>query len=244
MTAPHTPILPTGQFQGSSGTNAYGDFVLQVDWSVGEILRALDTHQLSGQTLVIFTSDNGCSPEADFEELSGFGHDPSAGFRGAKADIFEGGHRIPFMVRWPGKVKPGTTSSQVICLTDLMATVAAMTGETLPPDAGADSYNLLPILLQQQTTPLREATVHHSVDGSFAIRQGDWKLNLCGGSGGWSDPLPGSDEEAALPPFQLYNLAGDPGETTNLYLEEPGIAEELRRLLDKYKSEGRSSPGS
>jgi arylsulfatase A-like enzyme len=148
------------------------------------------------------------------------------------------------MVRWPGKVKPGSTSSQVICLTDLMATVAAMTGETLPPDAGADSYNLLPILLQQQTTPLREATVHHSVDGSFAIRQGDWKLNLCGGSGGWSDPLPGSDEEAALPPFQLYNLAGDPGETTNLYLEEPGIAEELRRLLDKYKSEGRSSPGS
>ena len=207
LTAPHTPILPTEQFQGSSGTNAYGDFVLQVDRTVGKILETLDTYHLADRTLVIFTSDNGCSPEADFEELARFGHDPSAGLRGAKADIFEGGHRIPFMVRWPGKIKPGSSSGQTICLTDLMATVAAITGETLPPEAGADSYNLLPVMLQQEKQPIREATVHHSVNGSFAIRQGDWKLVLCGGSGGWSDPLPGSAEEAALPPFQLYNLA-------------------------------------
>jgi arylsulfatase A-like enzyme len=242
LTAPHTPILPLDRFRGSSGTNDYGDFVLQVDWTVGEILKALNKHQLSQRTLIIFTSDNGCSPEADFEELAQFGHDPSGGYRGAKADIFEGGHRIPFIVRWPGKVSAGSSSAQTICLTDLMATAAAIVGDTLPGHAGADSYNLLPILLQQEENPLREATVHHSVNGSFAIRRGDWKLILCPGSGGWSPPIPESPEVANLPPYQLYNLARDPGESSNLYPEEPEIAEELRLLLEKYKADGRSTP--
>ncbi len=242
--APHTPILPDSLFRGSSSTNAYGDFVLQVDRTVGEILRTIEQYQLSDQTLIIFTSDNGCSPEADFETLAGFGHDPSGGFRGAKADIYEGGHRIPFIVRWPGKVEPGSSSNQIICLTDLMATLAAMLGETLPGESGADSYNMLPVLLQTDENPVREATVHHSVNGSFAIRRGDWKLILCPGSGGWSQPIPGSPEAASLPPFQLYNLSDDPGETMNLYPEEPEKAEELRMLLEKYRDEGRSRPGS
>jgi len=241
LTAPHTPILPTGQFKGCSGTNAYGDFVLQVDWTVGEIMGTLEKNKLSDQTIVIFTSDNGCSPEADFEALAQFGHDPSAGFRGAKADIFEGGHRIPFIVRWPGMVKQGTSSSQVICLTDLMATVAAILGDTLSSGAGVDSYNLLPVLLQQKVEPIREATVHHSVNGSFAIRKGEWKLNLCPGSGGWSEPLPGSPEADSLPPYQLYDLISDPGETNNHYLEKPQISDDLIQLLERYKSEGRST---
>jgi arylsulfatase A len=242
LTAPHTPILPSGQFSGTSGTNPYGDFVLQVDWTVGEILRALDRNQLENRTIVIFTSDNGCSPEADFEELAQFGHDPSGGFRGTKADIFEGGHRIPFIIRWPGKIEPGSAAEQTICLTDLLATVAALAGDTLPREAGVDSYNLLPIVLDQEETPLREATVHHSVNGSFAIRKGDWKLILCPGSGGWSRPVPGSPEEADLPPYQLYNLKDDPGETRNLYPEKPDVSEELRQLLEGYKSTGRSTP--
>ena len=242
LTAPHTPVLPVERFKGSSGTNDYGDFVLQVDWTVGEILKILKKHHLEERTLIIFTSDNGCSPEADFEDLARFGHDPSGGYRGAKADIFEGGHRIPFVVRWPGRIQPGSSSDQTICLTDLMATVTALMGDTLPADGGVDSYNLLPILLHQEERPLREATVHHSVNGSFAIRRGDWKLILCPGSGGWSQPIPGSPDEANLPPYQLYNLADDPGETNNLCPDEPEIAEELEQLLEEYKTGGRSTP--
>lgn len=242
LPSPHTPILPAPQFQGSSKTNPYGDFVLQVDWTVGQILNMLDDYQLSQHTLLIFTSDNGCSPEADFESLASYGHDPSAGFRGAKADIFEGGHRIPFLARWPGKIEEGSISSQVICLTDLISTVAAILDHPLPMDAGVDSYNLLPALLNKQEEPIREATVHHSVNGSFAIRQGDWKLILCPGSGGWSDPIPGSSETLTLPPYQLYNLSEDPGETINRYAEEPARSAAMLELMEKYQKQGRSTP--
>ena len=244
LTAPHTPILPLPEFQGQSGTNPYGDFVLQVDRTVGEILRVLDDNQLTQNTLLIFTSDNGCSPQADFETLAHFGHDPSAGFRGAKADIFEGGHRIPFIVRWPGKIEASGINSQVICLTDLIATVAAILDHPLPFDVGVDSYNLLPVLLNNSQDEVREGTVHHSVNGSFAIRQGDWKLILCPGSGGWSDPLPGSPETKSLPPYQLYNLVEDPGEMTNLYPEEPERSAALLHLMEKYRREGRSTARS
>ncbi len=241
LPAPHTPILPLPQFQGTSGTNPYGDFVLQVDHTVGAVLEVLDKYRLGSRTLVIFTSDNGCSPEADFGTLARFGHDPSAGFRGAKADIFEGGHRVPFLARWPGKIPSGTSSSEVICLTDLIATVAAILDHPLPQHAGVDSYNLLPVLTGTGRGPIREATVHHSVNGSFAIRQGDWKLILCPDSGGWSDPLPGSPETDTLPPYQLYNLAVDPGETNNLYLQESGRAEALLKLAEKYRKAERST---
>ena len=238
LTAPHTPILPTAKFKGKSRTNAYGDFVLQVDHTVGEILAAIDRQGITHETLVIFTSDNGCSPEANFEELAGFGHDPSYLFRGTKADIFEGGHHVPFAVRWPGSVRTGTTSNQVICLTDLMATLAAIVGDTLGPEAGEDSYNLLPALLDDQVEQIRESTVHHSVNGSFAIRKGKWKLILCPGSGGWSEPKPGSPEEEGLPPYQLYNLEVDIGETQNLYNDFPDVVKELEELLDSTIQNG------
>ena len=242
LSAPHTPILPTDEFKGKSKTNPYGDFMLQVDRTVGEILNTLDQLGIEDETLVIFTSDNGCSPQADFEELARFGHDPSYTFRGAKADIYEGGHHVPFAVRWPGKVVPGSTSNQVICLTDLLATVAAISGDELESDAGVDSYNLLPALFQETETQIREATIHHSVNGSFAIRKGQWKLIMCPGSGGWSDPKPGSPEENGLPPYQLFNLETDNAETENLVDQFPDVVAELQDLLEKYIIEGRSTP--
>jgi arylsulfatase A len=244
MTAPHTPIVPEAAFAGRSGIGPYGDFVMQVDAAVGQVLAALDRNGLAGSTLVFFTSDNGCSPAADFPALAAHGHNPSGRFRGTKADIFEGGHRIPFLARWPGKIKAGSACGDTICLTDLMATVAAILGANLPEGAGEDSVNLLPDLLGTASGPLREATVHHSINGSFAIRQGPWKLALCPGSGGWSAPRPGRDSTADLPAIQLYDLGRDIGETRNVQAEHPEIVERLTRLLDRYVADGRSTPGS
>jgi arylsulfatase A-like enzyme len=244
MPAPHTPILPTEEFAGKSGTNPYGDFVLQVDHSVGQILKALEAHGIEDETLVIFTSDNGCAPFANYPELATFGHNPSYHFRGHKADIYEGGHRVPFVVRWPGQIRAGSQNDQVICLTDLLATVADISKTKLEPSSGVDSYSLLPAMLDQLKGPIREATVHHSINGSFAIRRGDWKLILCPGSGGWSDPKPDSPGIDALPPFQLYNLKEDIGERENLVELHPELVEELSTLLEKYVREGRSTPGA
>jgi len=243
LPAPHTPILPTDEFNGKSGTNAYGDFMLQVNHTVGQILQVLEKHGISEETLIIFTSDNGCSPEANYTELARYGHNPSFHFRGHKADIFEGGHRVPFLARWPGKIKAGTENHQVVCLTDLLATVADITGTEPDPAAGVDSYSLLPALQGESEQVLREATVHHSVNGSFAIRKGPWKLILCPGSGGWSNPKPNAPEIGSLPPFQLYKLDKDPGETENLVGEYPEIVDELSELLRQYIENGRSTPG-
>lgn len=243
LNAPHTPIVPAPEYVGRSGLGAYGDFVMQVDDSVGHVLEALERLGLDRSTLVVFTSDNGCSPEADFPALARHGHQPSGPFRGTKADIFEGGHRVPFLARWPGKIRPGSTCNDTICLTDLMATCAAIAEAKLPADAGEDSVNLLPDLLGTAQGPLREATVHHSINGSFAIRQGPWKLALCPDSGGWSAPRPGRPEANGLPPIQLYNLHDDPGERHNLQAENPDVAARLTRLLERYVEQGRSTPG-
>ena len=191
MPAPHTPILPTGKFKGKTGTNAYGDFTLQVDDTVGRVMQALQEAGVAEQTLLIVTSDNGCSPRAKFDELAQFGHHPSYIYRGHKADIFEGGHRIPFLVRWPERVKPGQVCNETICLTDLFQTCAAILGQSLPDNAAEDSVSFLPVLEGQDLAVAAcEATIHHSINGSFAIRVGKWKLIFCAGSGGWSEPTP------------------------------------------------------
>jgi len=242
LTAPHTPILPTKEFQGKSNTNEYGDFVLQIDWTVGQVMKALKRHGLEKNTLIIFTSDNGCTPKADFKELETFGHDPSYVFRGHKADIFEGGHRVPYITRWPTRIKAGSVCEDTICLTDLMATAAEMTGYTLPNNAGEDSVSILPDLMGKTNKPLREATVHHSFNGSFSIRQDQWKLILCPDSGGWSHPKPGSKQAKQLPPVQLYDLGIDIGETTNLEDKHPVVVKQLTALLQDYKDRGRSTP--
>ncbi|MFH5883639.1 arylsulfatase [Halalkalibaculum sp. DA3122] len=243
LPAPHTPILPTSEFIGRSNANLYGDFVMQVDLVVGEIVNQLEEQGMLKETLIIFTSDNGASPRADFEELARAGHDPSYIYRGHKADIYEGGHRVPFIVSWPGKITNGSVSNETISTVDLMATMADIMGEDLAEDEGEDSYSFLPVLMQQQfNKPLREATVFHSVEGRFAIRKGDWKLILWPGSGGWS--YPNTEEQLrGLPPFQLYNLEQDPAETKNLIYIYPEKVKELKALLEKYIREGRSTPG-
>ena len=243
LTAPHTPIVPTKRFLGKSGIGVYGDFVMQTDWTIGQVLNTLEEKGLSNNTLVIVTSDNGCSPQADFPALARFGHDPSYIFRGYKADIFEGGHHIPFIARWPGKIKPSTSCDETICLTDLTATAAEIVGEKLPDNAGQDSVSILPALLGKKLDkPLREATVHHSINGSFSIRQGKWKLEMCPGSGGWSEPRPAEAKKMGLPPIQLYDLSKDISEQKNVYKEHPDVVEKLTALLEKYKQQGYSRP--
>lgn len=243
LAAPHTPIVPRAEWQGKSGLNAYADFVMETDACIGQIVDALDRGGIADDTLVIVTSDNGCSPQAKFEELEAKGHFPGAQFRGAKADIFEGGHRVPFIARWPAKVSAGTRSEQLICLNDLMATCAEIVGAKLPGNAGEDSVSILPALFGTAKEPLREALVHHSINGDFAIRQANWKLALCAGSGGWSAPRPGSPAARALPPMQLYDLAADIGETRNVQADHPEIVARLTALLRKYIADGRSTPG-
>lgn len=241
--SPHTPILPLKDWQGKSRVNPYADFVMATDAAVGEVLRALDKHGLSDNTLVIFTSDNGCSPMADFPTLLKRGHNPNFVFRGNKADIYEGGHRVPFFVRWPGKVKPGSRSGSLVCLTDVFATCAEVVGARVPDGAGEDSVSLLPALGLSQG-PVRQSVVMHSVNGSFAIRDGRWKLCLCPGSGGWSVPRPGRDDASKLPPVQLFDLSADVGERANRQGEHADVVERLTKQLEKYVADGRSTPGT
>jgi arylsulfatase A-like enzyme len=244
LNSPHTPIVPSEQWRGKSGIGDYGDFVMQTDWAVGEVLAALDRAGVADNTLVIFTSDNGCSTAADIPDLQAQGHFPSADLRGSKADIFDGGHRLPFFARWPGKVIAGTKSDQTICHADLMATCADILGVDLPETAGEDSVSILPALLGAAAAPLHEAVVHHSINGSFAIRQGQWKLVLCSDSGGWSDPKPGSAEAKNLPNTQLYDLDADLAESRNVQADHPEVVERLTRLLERIIADGRSTPGA
>ena len=244
LPSPHTPVLPTPEFKGKSGMkSAYADFVTMTDDTVKQVMDALKEAGVDENTLFIFTSDNGCSPEADFAELEEQGHDPSHVYRGHKADIFEGGHRVPFIVRWPAKVKAGTTCDDTTCLTDLLATMADVLGQKLPENAAEDSVSMLPNLLGGSEGPVREATVHHSINGTFAIRQGKWKFIEAPHSGGWSSPKPAQKElYKDLPATQLYDLESDPGEIRNLIGEKAAVAERLQALLTKYREEGRSVP--
>ena len=243
LTSPHTPILPTPEWQGKSGLGAYGDFVMQTDAVVGEILAALDKHGLAANTLVIFTSDNGCSPQAGTPELEKLGHFASAQFRGYKADIWDGGHRVPFLARWPGRIAPGTRSDQLICHTDLLATCAEILGTSLPTDAGVDSVSILPVLLGTTRVPVRASIVHHSIHGMFSIREGAWKLEFCPGSGGWAAPLDGAARKSGLPELQLYDLSRDIAEVKNVQAENSAIVTRLTALLNRTIAEGRSTPG-
>ncbi|WP_282775578.1 sulfatase family protein [Phaeodactylibacter xiamenensis] len=242
LPSPHTPILPSAEWQGKSGLNPYGDFVMMVDDYMGQLDATLQAAGISDNTLLIFTSDNGCSPRAKFEELAEKGHQPSHIYRGHKADIYEGGHRVPFIAKWPAVIPSKSHSGTTICLTDLMATAAELTGQALPENAGEDSYSLVP-LFEQQPGYQRTATVHHSIEGEFAIRQGDWKLALCPGSGGWSVPSPLDAGIDTLPPFQLFNLSDDPVEQNNLINQHAALADSLKHLLTRYIEQGRSTPG-
>ncbi len=239
LTGPHTPWLPLQKYRGVSRAGDYGDFVAEVDDMLGRILRTVDETGLSQSTLLILTSDNGA--DWKLEDKARFAHLANATWRGEKADIWEGGHRIPFLARWPGHIRPGRTNNALGCLTDLMGTLAALIGYKLPNGAGEDSYNLLPSLLGTSSRPIRDAIVHHSNDGMFSIRQGDWKLELGLGSGGFSPPAM-VERAPGGPSGQLYDLSKDPGEQYNLYQKYPDIVDRLTTLLERYRRQGYSRP--
>ncbi|MDP6538664.1 MAG: arylsulfatase [Planctomycetota bacterium] len=232
MTSPHTPISPAESFRGQSGVSAYADFLLETDWSVGQLLRALDQFGLSEDTLVVFTADNGTSPKADFPSLAAGGVDLRDHWRGHKADIWEGGHRVPFVVRWPGVVAPGSRSDHPICLTDVMPTVADALGVELSPTAAEDGVSLVGILRGEEDEERREVIVLQSSTGRFAVRSGPWKLCLCPGSGGWSRPRGAAQAtKLGLPMVQLFDLATDPGERKNLAAGSPERVASMTALL-------------
>jgi arylsulfatase A len=246
LPSPHTPLVPTKEWQGKSSLGPYGDYVMETDWSVGQVLKAIDDAGLRENTLVIFTSDNGCAPYIGVHKLEAAGHYPSAQFRGYKSDVWDGGHRVPFLARWPGKIKPDSQCDQIAGLFDLMATCADILGARLPADAGEDSVSLLPAFLGNATRPLHEdnAIVNHSGgNGRFAIRQGDWKLELCPGSGGWGQPGDPEALKEGLPSIQLYNLHDDVGEKTNLEGKDGETVTNMVKLLEKFVADGRTTPG-
>jgi len=244
LNSPHTPIVPAKEWQGKSSLGSYGDYVMETDWAVGEVLAALDKAGIAKNTLVIATSDNGCSPAAGTAKLEAQGHFASAQFRGYKSDIWDGGHRVPFLLRWPDHVKADTRCAQLICHTDLMATCAEILGVKLPDNAGEDSVSILPALLGRETAPLHDAVVHHSISGRFGVRQGNWKLELCAGSGGWGKPGDAEAKKEGLPDVQLYDLSKDIGEKTNVQSAFPDVVERMTKILEKQIANGRSTPGA
>lgn len=236
LTAPHTPLAVNSDWKGKSGLNLYADFVMETDAVVGRVLDALEASGQAANTLVVFTSDNGCAPYINVEELEQRGHYPSGPLRGYKADAWEGGHRVPFMVRWPGVVQPGSRCDQLVHQADLLATFADVLDIPLPDDAAEDSFSLLPLLVGGQQ-PVRENSVSCSIRGIPSVRSGSWKYIADPGSGGWGK---GGDQSQ---PLQLYNLADDIGEAHNLAAAQPQRVTELQELLETLITRGRSTPG-
>ena len=240
--SPHTPILPTKEWQGKSGLGSYGDFVMQTDHVIGEISKALKATGQDKNTLIIFTSDNGCSKAANIPELVKQGHKVSGNLRGSKADLWDGGHRIPFIVKWPGRVKAGSQSDQLICLTDLFSTVGEIIGVKVPSRSSEDSVSFLPALSGEKIKSTRKGIIHHSISGHFAYRMGKWKLLLAKASGGWSSPKE-NQVRAGAPLAQLYDMKRDIGEQKNLYEKEAKIASEMLSYLENDVRRGRSTNG-
>lgn len=253
LTSPHLPVVPNEEYRGTSEAGLYGDFVVETDAFVGAVLEALDRTDTAEDTLVIFTSDNGglyhwWEPEEADDiahyrlrgrgaSMQEFGHRGNAHLRGTKADIWEGGHRVPFVVRWPGRTPAGAVSEELIELTDLLRTCASIVGRSLPEGSGGDSRDILPALLEEKPAgPVREFAVHHSLWGVFAYREGPWKMIPHRGSGGFTFPRELDPAEVGGPEGQLYHLESDPSETRNLWDENPGVVERLRDKLDQIRA--------
>ncbi len=247
--SPHSPVVPSPEWSGRSGLNAHADFVMQTDDCCGRVIQALRDYGFADNTLVICSSDNGTSaPTSKMAQLQARGHFPSGSLRGSKADIWDGGHRVPLLVSWPGVVEPGTRCDKLVCLTDLLRTVAQILQVPVADRSAEDSYSFLPAL-RGQSTHDRRHVIHHSVSGYFAIRHDDWKLSLCPGSGGWTRPKPtvaawSEAKQRGQPLVQLNHLATDLGERHNLADAQPDRVQALRRLLDEQVARGRSTPGA
>ncbi|MBL6763670.1 MAG: arylsulfatase [Verrucomicrobiae bacterium] len=246
LTSPHTPIRPGKDFKGRHPQYSwYADFIAETDWVVGEVLLQLKESGIDDDTLVLFTSDNGFAPYVKIPKMLAAGYRPSGPYRGSKASLYEGGHRVPFLVRWPGKVAAGSVCESTICTTDFFATFAEILSRenALPANAAEDSFSFHPCL-KGDKKPTRPFTIHHSISGQFALRKGDWKLLLStNGGGGWAG-LPGEQEiKTPSKSVQLYNLAEDPGETRNLEDANPEKVNELVNALAKALADGRTTPG-
>ena len=247
--AVHLPSFPADRFQGKTKSGPHGDFLSELDFIVGQLLQTLDDLKVADHTLVIFSSDNGPEVTTALHMRKHYGHDGARPWRGLKRDNWEGGHRVPTIARWPGRIGPGSVTNQTFCLTDVMATCAAVVGADLPNDAAEDSFDFLPVLTgrQSEDQPIRQYTLHQTISLDLAIRRGPWKYLDHQGSGG-NDHSRGAlalllpKDTAPNAPAQLYDLASDPSEATNLYFEHPVIVNELKTKLDEFKSTGRSAP--
>jgi arylsulfatase A len=221
LTSPHTPIAPSAKFKGRSGLSDYVDFVMETDWAVGEVMAALEKAGVADNTILIFTTDNGTSGKANFKELESHGINLRHHYKGSKTQIHEGGHRIPFIVRWPARVAAGSDCRETVCLNDFMATAAAITGAQLPKDSAEDSNNILPLFLGAEKLPEHSWVVNHDYSGRFAIRKGKWKL-------------------VAGQPDKLFDLDADVKETSNVASANPSLAAEMKAKLMQYQDSGRS----
>ena len=245
LTSPHTPIVPNKRFKGQSGAGLYGDFVCEVDWVVGQVMAALERRGIADDTLLIFTSDNGpeCAPAADggsYEHARLHGHYSMANLRGVKRDTWEGGHRVPFLARWPGATPAGTVCDQLTILGDFMATCAELTGVDLREDEGEDSVSMLPLLQGETGEPVREFAIHHSIRGNFAIRRDNW-VYIDSPSGDDNREPEWFKEERGYTahdfPGELFNLDDDISERVNRYGDHPDLVREMSQMLERVKSE-------
>lgn len=249
LSAPHKPVIPEERFKGKTELGPYGDFITQVDWTIGQIRQALEDAGVKDNTMLIVSSDNGSfmyrldegtKDHVEDETIQAYdesNHTSNHIYRGTKADIWEAGHRVPFFVQYPNKVKGGTIWDYTICLTDFFATCAEITGQELSENAGEDSFSFAPVILNNRSKVMRPPVVHHSVNGTFAIRSNDHKLVLSNGSGGRENPKGKPFEK----PYQLFNLSTDPSETKNI-AETSNIDERLEDFLQIIRDEGRSVP--
>lgn len=237
MTSPHEPIVPSEKFRGASGIAPIADFVMETDWSAGQVIKAVDDAGLSDNTIVIFTADNGHSHYTGWEDLVAAGHQPSGPYRGHKGDIWEGGHRVPLVVRWPGRVASSAESSQLVCLNDIFATLADLLNQDLTENSAEDSFSFLGALINSDATDTRSSLISHSVDGEFAFRKGPWKLVY---------KLPEEDLRSSRGKetvVELYDLGEDVAEENNLATDNLDLVNQLSLELEAIVDRGTSRPG-
>jgi arylsulfatase A-like enzyme len=236
LTSPHEPVVPSKQFKGRSGIAPIADFVMETDWSAGHVIQAIDDAGIADNTVVIFTSDNGHSHYTGWQELVDAGHRPSGPYRGHKGDVWEGGHRVPLVVRWPDHIAVGSRSNQLVSLTDLFATCAELIDKQLPDRGAEDSVSFLPAAIGQGNVTPRSPIVNHSNHGEFAFRSGDWKLVFR--NAGNLNQCRGKQRI-----MELYNLKYDPSEEMNVALEQARLAVQLTHQFGKLVEDGASRAG-
>lgn len=251
LSSPHGPIVPSPEWAGKSELGSpYADFTMQTDGVVGQVLEALRATGLEDDTIVIFTADNGCSHIADFPYLLERGHNPSYLYRGQKADLYEGGNRVPFVLQWPAGAPKGRESNQLVSQADFLATFAELTGQQLADNEGEDSISFLALMKGTSETSPRTSAIYDTISAKLAITEGDWKLIVAEGSGGWTPGgrrylIKGNKKDTKKElEMGLFNLKEDVGEYNNLWGQHPEVSQRLLERLKADMARGRSTPGA